>query len=87
MVNKNPINKIDIIIGDNIPYIGQNEIIKSKTQSNPRPVEMGIKFGQYISHGIVIFRTIGSHRVKYRIIPIFATKQTTAAFKDNLNIN
>ena len=76
-----------IIIGDNIPYIGQKEIIKRITQRTPNAVEIGIKLGQYISHGIVIFSTIGSHRVRYNTIPIFATKHTTAAFNENLKID
>ena len=78
-------SSIEMINGETIPYIGQKDIMNRITHRIPNPVDIGIKCGQYISQGIFIFITIGSQRVKYRTIPILATRQTTAAFNDILD--
>ena len=76
-----PISKHTIIKGVNIPNNGQNAIMNNIIQTILRKVEMGIRLGQYISHGIVIFCTNGNHSVKYNMIVVEARKQTNAELK------
>lgn len=72
------------MMGVKNPHTGQNVIIDRNIVAIDNPVDVGIIFGQYISHGIVIFIIYGSHIVKYTIIPMFAIKHITVKFNANL---
>ena len=54
-LNSNPINIQNTITGVNKPYNGHNAIIKQMKHTLPKNVDIGIKLGQYISHGMVTF--------------------------------
>jgi len=73
--------------GVKIPHTGQKAIMNNRENATPKPVDMGIMFGQYTSHGAVTFKTNGSQTVKYRKMPTFVKKHIMARFKANLRNN
>lgn len=70
--------------GAKMPHTGQNAIMKSSEKATPKPVDNGIIFGQYISHGAVTFKTNGRYTVKYKKMPTFEKKQMMARLSANL---
>jgi len=82
--NIRPIHKNPIKRGDNIPQTGQNVIVLEMNHKPLNADAVGIILGQYISHGMLIFFTIGSQNAKYKKIPITTVMQKIEKYKAHL---
>lgn len=67
--------------GVSSPNKGQREMFKNITHKTLRTVDVGTRFGQYISHGMVTFAMSGKYNVKYSIITIEVAKHKTAKLR------
>lgn len=79
-----PMSSMVTYSGARMPHTGQNAIMNNNEKATPSPVDSGIMFGQYMSHGAVTFKTSGRYTVKYKNIPTLEKKQTMARFSANL---
>ena len=60
VVNNKPMDRTTMISGVRSPYAGQKAMVRRSRDIAPRKAEMGMRRGQYISHGRVTLSTIGS---------------------------
>lgn len=70
--------------GDKKPHEGQNVTIKDTKLITLAPVAMGIIFGQYISHGTLIFAINGNQIAKYKKMPKTVDNEMIATLRAHL---